>query len=134
MNNLSSPHSPIGQWDKKGSENVSSFLSLSNPLKNYDSCCFLSVNTISMKWVLFRICTPSTLLSIHSTISEGNRKATYSFLLMNTPFYKNTQEDINRCITMSTYINYSNTICYNSICEVRYNMNEGDGMIKYEKN
>ena len=120
LNDLSSFQSDRSQRGKKGSENVSSFLSPSNPLKkHYDSCCLRSVNTISMKWVLLRIWTPSTLLSIHSTILGGNRKATYSFLPMNTPFYNNTQENINRCITMSTYINYSNTICYNCIREER---------------
>ena len=47
MNNLSSPHGAIAQWDKKGSEK--SFLFLSNPLKNHslDSIFSFSFNNAS---------------------------------------------------------------------------------------
>lgn len=131
LNNLLSPHGAIAQWDKKGSEK--SFLSLSNPLKNHsdDSCCFRSVNAISINWVLFRIWTPSTLLSIHSNKSGGNRNATYSFLTKFTPFYNITQQSINNCTTMSTCINVCLT---NEHMNVGGEMNEGDGMNERKEN
>ena len=111
---------------QKGVQEQCTVLPSPHSLKNYsdDSCCLLSDNTISMKWVLFRICTPSTLLSTHSNISGGNLNATYSLFPMFTPFYKNTQQNINNCITMSTCIN---------VCLTNEHMNEGGEMSDSER-
>lgn len=43
----------------------------------FDSLFLHSDNTISMRWVLLRICTPSTLLSTNSNISGDNRIEMY---------------------------------------------------------
>ena len=82
---------------------------ISHPLHYFlDSCSFLSDNTISIKCVLLRMWTPSTLLSIHSSKPDGNLRATYSFAMF-TPFYNITQQNINTCITISTFVNYCKT-------------------------
>ena len=75
-----------------------------------DSSCFFSVNTISIKCVLLRMCTPSILLSIHSSNSGDNLTATYSFTTLNTYLQCNTSEHINTCFTISIFVNYCKTI------------------------
>ena len=119
-------HSPIGHplEDVTGVQEILTTLSYSTLNYFLDSFSFLSDNTISIKCVLLRMWTPSTLLSIHSNISGDNRTATYFFTTLNTYLQCNTSEHINTCFTISTFVN---------VCKT-YECNEGDVMNEWKQN
>jgi len=81
----------------------------------FDSVSFLSESTISIKCVLFLMWIPSTLLSIHLSNSGDNLTPIYSFTTSNTMLQRNTNEHINTCFTLSTFVKHCHII-----------MNEGE--------
>ena len=85
MNNLSSPHGAIAQWDKKGSEK--SFLFLSNPLKNHSKSFNLSLMAdLTNSVIELKPCLPMAFFLISSVNDVGILRDIYSFSAMKLPY------------------------------------------------